>query len=279
MEREVWETPASAPARRGARRRRPAASDPSSPRIDTELQRLDRLAGVGRLAAETAHEVRNALTAVKTLLQLLPTRGDDPEFCGPFRALVSEEVDRTERLLDALLEQARGDTTDASAQTGRRCDPAAALLAVVQLVAQQASERGVHVVTDLEPELPAAAMSGDALRQVLLNLALNALEASATGGDVRFVARWLDRAGEAGSVLDITIEDRGPGVPEALRARVFEPWFSAGDGRPGGLGLAIARDLVEAAHGSIAIDDRPGGGARIQIRIPVAPAGIPPPPT
>ncbi len=279
MEREVWDTPASAPARRGARRRRPAASDPSSPRIDTELQRLDRLAGVGRLAAETAHEVRNALTAVKTLLQLLPTRGDDPEFCGPFRALVSEEVDRTERLLDALLEQARGDATDASAQTGRRCDPAAALHAVAQLVARQATERGVHVAVDIGPDLPGAAVGGDALRQVLLNLTLNALAANTAGGDVRLAVRRVDPAPGGAAVIELSVEDRGPGIPPALRHRVFEPWFSADDGRPGGLGLAIARDLVEAAHGSIAIDDRPGGGARIHIRIPVAPAGIPSPPT
>lgn len=220
------------------------------------------------MAAETAHEVRNALTAVKTLLQLLPTRGDDPELRGPFLALASEEMDRTERLLDALLAHARGDPEDASGKAGRRADPGASLHSVARLVARRASERGVHIAIDLGPELPAAAIAEDALRQVLLNLALNALEANAPGGDVRLAARRLDPAGGGGAAIELSVEDRGPGVPPALRSRVFEPWFSTDEERPGGLGLAIVRDLVEAAQGSVAIEDRPGGGARICVRIP-----------
>ena len=268
MEYELPDPHSHPTARTATKRRRARPADPAAARIDTELRRLDQLAGVGRLAAETAHEVRNALTAVKTLLQLLPTRGDDPELRGPFLALASEEVDRTERLLDALLAQARGDAGNASAKTGRRCEPSAALHGVARLVARRASERGVHLAVDLGPELPAAAIAGDALRQVLLNLALNALEANPTGGEVRLAARRVDPAGADGAAIELSVEDRGPGVPAALRSRVFEPWFSTDAARPGGLGLAIARDLVEAAQGSIAIEDRPGGGARIRVLIP-----------
>lgn len=271
MEYELPDVHATPTPRTAAKRRRARTTDPAPTRIDTQLRRLDRLAGVGRVAAETAHEVRNALTAVKTLLQLLPTRGDDPELRGPFLALASEEVDRTERLLDALLAQARGDSGDAPANSGRRCDPGSALHGVAQLVARRASERGAHIAVDLGPDLPAAAIAGDALRQVLLNLALNALEANSTGGDVRLAAHRLDPAGDGEAAIELSVEDRGPGVPPALRGRVFEPWYSTDAERPGGLGLAIARDLVEAAHGSIAIEDRPGGGARIRVRIPVCP--------
>ena len=263
------QTPATATS--AAKRRRTGARPLSPAQIDTELRRMDRLAAVGRVAAETAHEVRNALTAVKTLLQLLPTRGDDPELRGPFLALASEEVERTERLLDALLAQARGDSLEASTKTGRRCEPGAALHGVAQLVARRASERGARIAVELGPDLPAAAIAGDALRQVLLNLALNALEANAPGGDVRLAARRLDAAGAGAAAVELSVEDRGPGVPPALRRRVFEPWFSSDAERPGGLGLSIARDLVESAHGSIAIEDRPGGGARIRVRIPACP--------
>jgi len=268
MEYEPPDLRTTSTTRTAAKRRRARAAGPSSARIDTELRRLDRLAGVGRMAAETAHEVRNALTAVKTLLQLLPTRGDDPELRGPFLALASEEVERTERLLDALLAQARGDSGDAAVRNGCRCEPGVALQGVAQLVARRASERGAHLAVDLGPELPPAAIAGDALRQVLLNLALNALEANVKGGDVRLAARRLDPAGGGDAVIELSVEDRGPGVPEALRSRVFERWFSTDEQKPGGLGLAIVRDLVEAARGSIAIEDRPGGGARICVRIP-----------
>ncbi len=267
MEYELPDLRPSPPVRDAAKRRRTAAG--SSPaQIDTQLRRLHQLAGVGRVAAETAHEVRNALTAVKTLLQLLPTRGDDPELRGPFLALANEEVERTEHLLDALLAQARGEPRDASAKAGRRCEPGTAVHGVAQLVARRASERGARITVELGPELPAVAIAGDALRQVLLNLALNALEANAPGGDVRLSALRIDAAGAGAAAVELSVEDRGPGVPPALRSRVFEPWFSSDGERPGGLGLAIARNFVEAAHGSIAIEDRPGGGARIRVRIP-----------
>jgi signal transduction histidine kinase len=261
-----------APVRRAAKRPRTETGDGASLRIDTELRRLDQLAGVGRLAAETAHEVRNALTAVRTLVQLLPTRGDDPELRGPFLALASEELERTERLLDALLAQAHGAPCDAAPDSDQRCVPGDAMQGVAQIVARRAAQQGVQITVDLEPELPAAAISGDALRQALLNLTLNALAASPAGGDVRLAARRLDLGEPGAAAIELTVEDRGPGVPPALRRRVFDPWFSSDSGRAGGLGLAIVRDLLATAHGSIDIEDRPGGGARMRVRIPSAPS-------
>jgi len=247
---------------RAGRRAPRLGAEPAPADIDAELRHIDRLAGVGLLAAEAAHEVRNALTAVKTFLQLLPARGDDPELRGPFLALASEEVGRMERLLDALIEQARG-PAPGSAHPTPGCDAAAAVNAVARLVARRASERGLHLGVDLAPELPAPAIGGDALRQVLLNLALNAIDATPAGGDVRLAARAL------GPALELSVEDRGPGVPPALRRRVFEPWFSTRAERPGGLGLSIARRLVEDAGGTIAIGDRAQGGARVRVRLPV----------
>jgi signal transduction histidine kinase len=258
VERDAGELRAAAQARAGRASRRPAPD----PRLDDELRRLDRLAGVGLLAAEAAHEVRNALTAVKTLLQLLPDRGDDPELRGPFLALASEEVARMERLLDALIEQARGGARGGADGAGG-CDAGQALQTVARLVGRRASERGVHLAVEVAPELPAPAIAADALRQVLLNLALNALDATPSGGDVRLAGRALGRA------LELSVEDRGPGVPPAQRRRIFEPWFSTREERPGGLGLAIARRLVEDAGGTIAIGDRARGGARVRVRLPV----------
>ena len=254
MEREPRELRGTGAASRRGRQRRRAAP------ADAELRQLDRLAAVGRLAAETAHEVRNALTAVKTFLQLLPDRGDDPEFRGPFHALATEEVARMERLLDALIAQARG---GAPAAAPASCDAAAVVGAVASLVARRAAERGLHVAVEIAPDLPRPAIAADALRQVLLNLALNAIDATPPGGDVQLAAR------AAGPAVELSVADRGPGIPPALRPRVFEPWFSTHEERPGGLGLSIARRLVEEAGGTIAVGDRPEGGARIVVRLPV----------
>lgn len=263
MDGDALEPGAAARARRAPRRgpHEPATADV---RLDAELRRLDRLAGVGLLAAEAAHEVRNALTAVKTLLALLPSRGDDPELRGPFLALAGEEVRRMERLLDALIEQARGSARSGDAADPVCCDASAALEAIARIVARRASERGLHLAVERAPGLPPAAIGSDALRQVLLNLALNAIEVTPAGGDVRLAARRL------GPALEISVDDRGPGVPPALRERIFEPWFSTRDGHAGGLGLAIARRIVEEAGGTVAIAERPEGGARVRVRLPLS---------
>jgi signal transduction histidine kinase len=104
------------------------------------------------------------------------------------------------------------------------------------------------------------------LRQVALNLALNAIEATPPGGVVRLEAR----AATQGHDVLIAVVDQGPGLPEPLRTRVFEPFFSTKPGRPGGLGLAISRRIVDEAGGAIEISDRPGGGAVFVLRLPAA---------
>jgi signal transduction histidine kinase len=248
-------TPRAAPS--GASRKSLAAGA-----ADSELRRLDQLAALGRLVAEVAHEVRNPLVPVKTFLDLLASRGGDPELRAGFLELAREELDRALRLLDLLLEQAGA---GAAEERSSACDAATALDAVRRLLAARADAAGVRLEAEAASRLPAVAIERDALRQVLLNLALNALDATPIGGDVRLSARALGRA------VEIAVEDRGPGIPAALRRRAFEPFFSTRAGRPGGLGLAIARRLVEAAGGTLVAGHRPGGGARLRLQLPVAP--------
>jgi signal transduction histidine kinase len=106
-------------------------------------------------------------------------------------------------------------------------------------------------------------IAGDSLRQILLNLALNAIEAAPEGGHVRIAAA------QRGGSVEIAIEDDGPGVPDALRARVFEPFFST-KSKPGGLGLAITKRLVEDVGGSIEVEGCAPTGSRFCVRLPIA---------
>ena len=229
-------------------------------RLDADVRRLDRLAALGGLVAEIVHEVRNPLVSVKTFLQLLPERRDDPEFLQSFLDVAGDELVRIERLLDLVLDHA-SPRLPTPAQDGG-CDVAEVVAAVLRLVAHRAAAAGVDFATDVAPALPGCALAPDALRQVLLNLTLNALDATPADGDVRIAARSL------GQVLQIDVEDRGPGIPRALRRRLFEPFFSTKSERPGGLGLAISFRIVAEANGTLAITDRPGGGSRFRIRLP-----------
>ena len=228
-------------------------------RLDADVCRLDRLVALGTLVAEVVHEVRNPLVSVKTFLQLLPERRDDPEFLQSFLDIAGDELQRIERLLDLLLDQASPKLPAPEAVEG--CEIAPVIAAVERLISHRAAAAGVRFAAEAPEGLRADTIASDALRQVLLNLALNAIDATPRGGDVRIAARAIGRGRE------IDVEDRGPGIPRALRRRVFEPFFSTKPDRPGGLGLAISRRLVEEAGGTLVASDRPDGGTRFRVRL------------
>ena len=230
--------------------------------LDTEVRRLDRLATLGERVAEIVHEIRNPLVSVKTFLQLLPDRAHDPEFRQSFFEVAGEELRRVERLLDLVLEHAR----PAEVGAGDASAPVApTLAALARLVSHGAARVGVELEVDAAETLAPAAIRVDALRQVVLNLLANALAVSPAGARVRLAAR------ERGSAIEIAVEDAGPGVPPALRERIFEPFFSTRADRPGGLGLAISKRIVEEAGGSIAVEDAPEGGSRFRVVLGKAP--------
>ena len=230
-------------------------------RLDAEVRRLDRLAAIGGLVAEIVHEIRNPLVSVKTFLQLLPERERDPEFRESFLEVASEEVRRIERLLDAVLQHGRPAPPARADATTSATD---AFESAAQLVGYRATERGVSLEIDARRDLPDIRIAGDALRQVVLNLGLNAIDVTPPGGCVRL------RAHGAEDRVVIVVEDEGPGIPSELASRIFEPFVSTKEDRPGGLGLAITRRIVEEAEGTIEVAERPQGGSAFTLRLRAA---------
>jgi signal transduction histidine kinase len=237
-------------------------------RFEVELARMTRLAALGDLLAEAVHEVRNPLVSVKTFLQLLPDNLDDPDFHENFRGQVVDEVRRMERLLDSLLQQAR--PAGATPGTPSNATLGLVLESVGRLLEKRAQEKQLRLVVDVGADLPDAAIEEDALRQIVLNLALNAFEATPEAGRVQFTARLAEGAAGDEPALVLTVDDEGPGVPESERSRLFEPFFSTRADRPVGLGLSVCRRLVTSAGGSIHVESSPGerGGARFYVRLP-----------
>jgi signal transduction histidine kinase len=227
-------------------------------RLDSDVRRLDRLAALGRMAQELAHEVRNPLVSVKTFLQLLPERRDDPDFTTRFLGVAGEELERTLRLLALVI--------DYPSAEGAPAEPAlvaASIEAVLELLQPYARQRGVLLGagSSAAAELKVA-LGEDALRQVLLNLLLNAIDATPRGAAVSVAASALATG------VELVVSDAGAGVAPELRERVFEPFFTTRGVHHGGIGLAIARGLVEQAGGGIRVRAAEAGGAAFVVVLP-----------
>lgn len=226
-------------------------------RILRERASRESLAAVGEFAASLAHEVRNPLTAVKIDLQSLEERlGDDPSLTLPLRRAL-EEIDRLDATVGDALSMVRQGDEDRMLDVWQPIETAAhsAAPAFARVDATLDAERG-------NSELP---VFGDAagLEQLFLNLLLNAAEALPQGGRATIGART------EGDSVCIRIEDDGPGIPEPVRDRIFEPLFSTKEAGTG-LGLTISRRIVEAHRGELSVRDAEGGGTCVEVRLPAA---------
>ena len=231
------------------------------------LIRSERLASVGRLAAGLAHEVGNPIAALLGLEELLLAGGLDESEQRDFMQRMHKETERIHRILRDLLQFARpSGESDASSERARG-DVAEAVADTAALVAPQKAMQNVELALDVPADLPPVAMSSEQLVQLVLNLVLNAVDALAGGGKVRVAAT------RSGQLVQLVVEDNGPGVSEAIRARLFEPFATTKEvGKGTGLGLAVCRGLVEAAGGTITLDAAFSAGARFVAELPVAKA-------
>ncbi len=221
-----------------------------------DLRRAENLAALGRLLAGVAHEVRNPLAAIRSTVQLwqrLPDRARTP---ASMEAVIGS-VDRLNDLVSRLLYFARSGH-DARAPV----DVNALVRDALELVRAQADGQKVTLAAELDPHLPTIHGSAQALQQVLLNLAANALQAMPAGGRLTCVSHWLPEEGQ----VELRVKDTGPGVPASARDRLFEPFFTTRT-EGTGLGLALCREIVRQHGGRIDLADS-GTGAEFVVRLP-----------
>ena len=223
-----------------------------------QLVRSERLSSMGRLAASVAHEVNNPLQAVKTCLQLTL---EDIELGRPVdqenAVIAHREIERIIQILRRLMNLQRP-----SEQEKAPVKVNAALQEVLALTEEQFLQADVSLRMELDTDLPAILGRNDQLQQVFLNLALNALDATLSGGELH-VATGHTTDGW----VTITFSDTGVGIPPATLPHIFEPFFTTkSEGL--GLGLTVCLTIVEAHGGQITINSQPGRGTSCQIRLP-----------
>lgn len=222
----------------------------------------ERLAAIGKMAAHVTHEIRNPLSAMGLNVELLEEELAGAETSPEVKSLLSaigREVQRLEHISEEYLRVARLPSPRMETD-----DVPAAIEEIVAFARPEIERAGCEVTLEVDDEVPAAAFDEAQIRQALLNLLRNAREAMPNGGKIEVSVR------AEGMGVSVGVDDRGGGIPEDIRSRVFDPFFST-KGEGTGLGLAITRHIVEAHGGTLSCEPRDGGGTSFRIHLPIAP--------
>jgi two-component system, NtrC family, sensor histidine kinase HydH len=230
------------------------------------MKERDRLAALGEMAAGLAHEIRNPLGAIKAAAQYLEPEslpGDE----GEFLQVIIEEVDRLNGVVTQFLDYARP-LKGNFAPT----DLGEVVRRTVRLLEQKDIPKEVTVVLDVDGPLPPVQADPEQLRQVLINLTLNAVQAMAGRGRLCLSTGIVGRDGAPSATPEsvfVAVRDDGPGIPDAARPNLFIPFFTTKEGGTG-LGLPICQRIVENHGGTIEVKSRPGEGTEFVVRLPVS---------
>jgi signal transduction histidine kinase len=222
----------------------------------------NRLAFLGALAGGLAHEIKNPLSSFGMNLQLLQEDWQKPETERERRLVrklevLAREVERLQSILDDFLRFAGEHKLDR-----RPCQVSALIEDVLEFLAPKLAEARVEVRTMLAEDLPPLSLDRGAMKQVLLNLVLNAIQAMPRGGEL------MVRCRPEGLEVVIELTDTGEGIPPDLMDRIWQVYYSRRKTGTG-MGLPTARRFVEEHDGTIAVVSEPGQGTRFTIRLPV----------
>jgi signal transduction histidine kinase len=237
------------------------------------LARGDRLASVGVMSAQVAHEINNPLTTVLGYAKLLLEDKPDGHADRAALQLIADEAERMKKIIGGLLEYARAPRASEPGvpatgdPTVTMAEPAAVVRHVAALVAPQLKKARAKLVTDVTATARLA-IEAHALQQILVNLVQNAAQAMPDGGTITIAAK----PAPGGIATQISVADDGPGIPAAHRAKVFDPFFTTkAPGTGTGLGLAVCKHLVATAGGTIELaEPADTRGAEFRIVLPNA---------
>ncbi len=228
-------------------------------RLRTEIDRSQRLASIGRLAAGIAHEIRNPLSSIKGFATYFKERYKDVPEDQKIAEIMVQEVERLNRVIGQLLEFAR--------PMNIRLKPTSMRILIqhsLKMIGGQAGEKNIKINPEISLEMDEALIDPDRINQVLLNLYLNAIEAMDDGGTLS-VRLFGDDPGR----VKIEISDTGVGIQKKDLEKIFDPYFTT---KPSGtgLGLAIVHRIIEAHNGEVNVKSEQGKGTTVSIILPAS---------
>ena len=228
--------------------------------------RSAKLASVGQLAAGIAHEIGNPLTVMLGFFDVLDGMGGMPDDAREHLRTMRHEAERVNRIIRDLLDYARANPEPVDEiPLGEVID------GTVGLLAPQKPFRTIEIQVTVPSDLPAVRANRDRLRQVLVNVLLNAADAIGEGGGTVSVKAERASLSSGAAAVRVLVADSGPGIPAELMDTLFDPFVSSKPPGAGtGLGLAVSQAIVDGLGGTIRAWNPPGGGACFELLLPAA---------
>jgi signal transduction histidine kinase len=225
-----------------------------------QIRRADRLSAVGELSAGLAHEIRNPLASIEGAAEIVD-EGSGAEEIREFRGIIIKECRRLNRLLASLLDFARPRPPEIrEVEIDRIFD------SVIELAAHAAGKSGVSIRKQIPPKLPRLACDPEQLRQVMLNLIINATQAMPQGGEITLEARTHN------SGVEVCVRDEGVGISPSELDKIFDPFYTTKD-EGTGLGLAVVHQIVTQHGGTVRAERNPDRGMTFSLVFPRLPRG------
>jgi signal transduction histidine kinase len=221
-----------------------------------QIRRADRLAAVGQLSASLAHEIRNPLASIDGAANLIASPETSEETRQGSIAIVRKEIQRLNRLLTNLLDFARPREPEF-----RLVEPARLIEAIIGLAAPAAGQKGILLRPDVPPSAPAFECDPEQMKQVLLNLTINAIQAMTGPGEV------ILSASRAEASVKIAVQDQGAGIGERELDKIFNPFFTTKEAGAG-LGLPVVQQIVTQHGGTVKVERNPGRGMTFSVIVP-----------
>ena len=231
-------------------------------RSQVSLVQSEKLAMAGKLAASVAHSIRNPLTSVKMRLYSMRRHLELPPPQQEDLDVISEEIGHIDAIVRNFLEYSRPPKLKI-----QQVRPSAVVDLAINLLRPRLESFNVSVTVNRKQPLPEIWADPDQLKEVLVNLMVNACEAMVKGGAI-VITEAEDFLAGVGRVVRIGIQDTGPGIPPSMLDKIFQPFFSSKE-EGTGLGLSIAARIIEEHGGSINVKSQPGDGARFTITLPL----------
>ncbi|MBI5552523.1 MAG: two-component sensor histidine kinase [Desulfobacterales bacterium] len=226
-------------------------------KLKEQLSRAKHLSSLGEMVAGVSHEIRNPLGIISSSAELLQKKMAQDDPMGKIPSIIIEESSRLNAIITDFLNFAKPKAPNLLA-----CRIEDVIDKNIRFLATQTESRGYKIHTYFDNGLPVIQGDADMLYQAFLNIFINAMQAMPDGGEI---AVW---AKSANNSLWVAVEDQGNGISPQAMEKIWDPFFTTKD-KGTGLGLGIVRNIIEAHGGQVRMDNRPEGGARVSIRLPI----------